>query len=505
MPRGNGEPAVSHAGQQSTSESASPKSYAIALGSSMDLDSVASGDFDRALRAPLLPSRFAKEDAQQDAQQDAHPAEAAEASEQPTGNGAADAGHLDPESGHDHSKHLANSGWMLTACVMLGEMFGLGVLTLPADFARLGWGVALALVLVIAVGTVYSGALFGKLSQLLPGSASFEDMARAALGKHGRWLVYCTVYVAIFLDPVIFHLTSAKSLQQIFWWKPMPLWVAGVIVAAIMVPLGQIQELDSVSSISIVGTVGMVTAVGIALVKLLLLKRPEGDHRVVNTGQDFKIAMVALFDIVFCYGGAQNWPSYIKGMRRRSDFRKSCTFVTVFMTVLYVLTGGVGYWKLGDHNASWDKSQPITSVLSSDTWTSIMNLGLLLHCLIAYQIDLYVWTDLLLTALTPASKKESRTSVAAQKAQWFVLSTVGIAFSFAVSYLVPHFDTVMGFIAAVGDLSALFLIPSLFSLCLLRPYLGGLARLLCYLLIPLSAALSGLGVYSTVVKLIEGV
>ena len=49
------------------------------------------------------------------------------------------------------------------------------------------------------------------------------------------------VYVAIFLDPVIFHLTSAKSLQQIFWWKHMPLWVAGVIVAAIMVPLGQVS------------------------------------------------------------------------------------------------------------------------------------------------------------------------------------------------------------------------------------------------------------------------
>ena len=60
----------------------------------------------------------------------------------------------------------------------------------------------------------------------------------------------------------------------------------------------QIQELDSVSSISIVGTVGMVTAVSIALVKLLLLKKPEGHHRVANTGQDFKIAMVALFDIV---------------------------------------------------------------------------------------------------------------------------------------------------------------------------------------------------------------
>ena len=94
MPRGNGEPAASQSGQQSGSGTASPKSYAIGLGSSMDLDSVASGDFDRALRAPLLPSRFAKEDAQQDTQQDAGAAEAAEAPEQPTGNGAADAGHI---------------------------------------------------------------------------------------------------------------------------------------------------------------------------------------------------------------------------------------------------------------------------------------------------------------------------------------------------------------------------------------------------------------------------
>ena len=94
MPRGNGEPAASQSGQQSNSGTASPKSHAIGLGSSMDLDSVASGDFDRALRAPLLPSRFAKEDAQQDTQQDAHPADAAEVPEQPTGNGAADAGHI---------------------------------------------------------------------------------------------------------------------------------------------------------------------------------------------------------------------------------------------------------------------------------------------------------------------------------------------------------------------------------------------------------------------------
>ena len=54
------------------------------------------------------------------------------------------------------------------------------------------------------------------------------------------------VYVAIFLDPVIFHLPSAKSLQQIFWWKPMPLCSSATLKPSPPQPLvsaGQAAEM----------------------------------------------------------------------------------------------------------------------------------------------------------------------------------------------------------------------------------------------------------------------
>ncbi len=43
-------------------------------------------------------------------------------------------------------------------------MLGLGSLTLPAVFARLGWALALAVIVLCVVGTLYSGRLFTLLA-----------------------------------------------------------------------------------------------------------------------------------------------------------------------------------------------------------------------------------------------------------------------------------------------------------------------------------------------------
>lgn len=45
-----------------------------------------------------------------------------------------------------------------------GDMLGLGSLTLPAVFARLGWALALAVIVLCVVGTLYSGRLFTLLA-----------------------------------------------------------------------------------------------------------------------------------------------------------------------------------------------------------------------------------------------------------------------------------------------------------------------------------------------------
>lgn len=205
------------------------------------------------------------------------------------------AGHPAPKSG--------GSGWILTMFVMVAEMFGLGILTLPADFARLGWAIGLGLVLLFCMGTMYSGVLFSQLGAKVPHARVYEDFAAASLGRHGRWLVYCTVYLVIFLDPIIFHLTATQSLQQIFYQKNVPLWVAGLAVSVIMLPLSQLQDIGDVSLVSILGTLGMLTSVIIATLKLLMMevKGPRQHEAVHSNG--FNVACVALMDIVFTFGG----------------------------------------------------------------------------------------------------------------------------------------------------------------------------------------------------------
>lgn len=63
------------------------------------------------------------------------------------------------------------------------------------------------------------------------------------MGVWGRRLVYCTVYLTIMGEPIIFHLTSMEALQQIFYRSRLSQGLAAAIVAAIMLPLGQVSTL----------------------------------------------------------------------------------------------------------------------------------------------------------------------------------------------------------------------------------------------------------------------
>ena len=196
--------------------------------------------------------------------------------------------------------------------------------------------------------------------------------------------------------------------------------------------------------------------------------------------------------------GQQNWLRYIGGMRKKSDFRYSATVGSIFMTTFYVILGGVGYWKMGVH---FDHSKPITSVLPEDLWTSVMNIGLFAHCIIAYQIDLNVWTDLILNFTAKKSPTTSK-SPRHQKVLWLIVSIIGIVFAASMAYLLPFFSTIMGLIAAVGDLSAAYALPALFCLCLMRREMPLWEQVLCLLLVPLSLLLSVFGIYSSVYQLI---
>ena len=80
---------------------------------------------------------------------------------------------------------------------------------------------------------------------------------------------------------------------------------------------GKVRGLEHVSWLSLVGTLGMMTAMAIACGKLLFMSPASSGPAPSSGGGDtpsdpelrhgFYAVLVALMDIVFAYGGQQNW------------------------------------------------------------------------------------------------------------------------------------------------------------------------------------------------------
>ena len=58
--------------------------------------------------------------------------------------------------------------WLLITSTMVAEMLGIGALSLPSAFARLGWGGAAAVLVLAGSGMAFSGVLFAKLGVHVP-------------------------------------------------------------------------------------------------------------------------------------------------------------------------------------------------------------------------------------------------------------------------------------------------------------------------------------------------
>lgn len=184
---------------------------------------------------------------------------------------------------------------------------------------------------------------------------------------------------------------------------------------------------------------------------------------------------------------------YITTMKKRSQFVNAVSVTTAFMTVMYLVVGVVGYAIYG---TSLDIHKPISSVIDQDVWSVVVNAGLFVHCIIAYQININVWCSSLLHVAAPKLADElSHADSCGKRMLWLGVTALCIVYSGAVSYSFPYFSIVMAIIASLGDLMSMFGLPCLFSLKLLK--LSRAERGLCWVLVVLSVGLSAAGVVSS--------
>ena len=80
-----------------------------------------------------------------------------------------------------------------------------------------------------------------------------------------------------------------------------------------------------------------------------------------------------------------------------------------------------------------------------------------------------------------------------------------MVYSYLISTSIPYFGTLVGLVTASTYLICAYALPSWFTLRLLARSLGGPERALLWSLIPLSFVFSGIGLYGSIVSLINDI
>ena len=76
--------------------------------------------------------------------------------------------------------------WYHTAALLLADIIGTGILSLPGAFAKLEYGGGIALLCITYPMNLYTGVLLARMKQWVPRARSYGDLLGEVFGPVGR-------------------------------------------------------------------------------------------------------------------------------------------------------------------------------------------------------------------------------------------------------------------------------------------------------------------------------
>ena len=105
--------------------------------------------------------------------------------------------------GEDHKDHPdglhapPTATWQRVTAVIVANMLGTGVLSLPFAASVLGWVPFLAILCLVTAVALYSGDLLARLFAVVPEALVMADVARASHGRRGETFTRVVAYAYI--------------------------------------------------------------------------------------------------------------------------------------------------------------------------------------------------------------------------------------------------------------------------------------------------------------------
>ncbi|WIA36420.1 hypothetical protein OEZ86_007730 [Tetradesmus obliquus] len=419
--------------------------------------------------------------------------------------------------------------WGQTTSALLSLQLGWGLWLFPAAYARLGWIPGIGITLLMALTSVYSGTLFTRLYMAVPEAVLLGDIGKAARGEVGRTLVYCVIYSLDATRCIILQLAATQSLSHALGAAAPAMWQCGLVVVLLAGLLSQVRALSRLSSFFLLGTVSQLAAIGIVLYEMLRSPSPDAVTQLAGDSSEhgtFHEGFVAAFSIIFAFGGQFAFCELLADMKAPLLFPKAISVCTAIMAPLYILVGATGYWSRGN-----SVTDIVIFSLGESLQARIAAGLILVQALSQYLVNLNVWSHnlLVLTARTYrkaaaatagsspdakpgpgsavgsalAQSANARSAAEHQPLHWLAASGFVVAYSYAVSNMIPYFSCMVGIVSSSTYLVCAYTLPCWFAVKLLHGSMARAEVVLDYALLGLSLPLSLLGLSSSVTSLVR--
>ncbi|XP_057252116.1 amino acid transporter AVT1C isoform X1 [Beta vulgaris subsp. vulgaris] len=377
----------------------------------------------------------------------------------------------------------------------INVLCGVGILSAPYAVKEGGW-LSLAILLMFAVLSFYTGLLLRYCLDSAPGLETYPDIGQAAFGKLGRIAISIILYVELYACCVEYIILESDNLSSLFPNAHLTLLgyelgshhLFALAATLAVLPTCWLRDLSILSYISVGGVIASI------LVVLCLFWVGLVDQvGFVGKGTTLNLSTlpVAIGLYGYCYSGHAVYPNIYTSMANRSQY--PAVLLTSFAICTFMCAGAavLGYLMFGESTQSQFTLNMPQNLIASKlaVWTTVVN----------------PFTKYALTISPVAMSLEELIPTRHLKSHMYpiLIRTALVISTLFVGLSIPFFGLVMALIGSLLTMLVTLILPCACYLSILREKVTYLQVSACVLTITVGVISSAFGTYSAVSQIIE--
>jgi amino acid permease len=395
----------------------------------------------------------------------------------------------------------AHANWLTAGQLMVADIVGVGVLSLPSAMAQLGWIMGPIFIILFFPLNYYTGILLWRVRLLRRDAITYMDMGRAMSGDGLAKFAAVVVYLHIWLTLGDYLLVLGESLELLFYDVDLCKREFIFIGAVCVLPLCQLRSLNDTKWLCWLNMFTITATIATALGYLIWLGTdqtllPGGETESVPASLTIWTFSTAFSKIAFAYAGQFLYLEIMAEMSEPQDFPKSFILAGPYQVGMYLISACVGYAYKGQNAQGL-----MVNFIPRNGWLRLAAAFLFIHMIVTYLIKASVLSRALHRAVSPKHVNDKNFR---GKLEWF-LSTVTVMIScILIANTIPFFDPLTGLIGASFVPIACWNLPIIFYyLSIPRHEIAGWEKPLLVFIFILGIVLTISGTYSNMKDIVD--